>query len=201
MNDLEFVRKCVQADKQAWDEFVDKYSRLIYNYIYSVLRIKGSSCTEEDVRDIFQDLFLRLREDNFRKLKSYKGLNGCSLASWLRQVTINHTIDYLRKLKPTTSLDEEKGEGLDLKDVIPDKTPQARDILNSEEKVGHLIDCINQLQSEDKYFLELHLNQGLSLQELSGHFDISRGAADMRKTRIVQRLRDCFKGKGLWLDF
>ena len=39
------------------------------------------------------------------------------------------------------------------------------------------------------------------LEELKKHFKLSRPAIDMRKSRLIERLRDCFRGKGFWLDF
>jgi len=200
MDDLEFVRRCSEGDKQSWDQFVEKYSRLIYSYIHSVLKLKGVSPSKENTDDIFQDIFVLLTKDNFRKLKTFQGKNGCSLASWLRQVTVNFTIDYVRRLKPVISIDEEDENNLAFKDIIVDKAPLASDTFTREEKLGHLKDCIGRLDREDKYFLELHLNQGLSLEGLRGHLRISRPAIDMRKSRIIDKLRDCFKGKGFQLD-
>ena len=96
MDDLEFVHRCASGDKQSWDEFVDRYSRLIYSYILSILNIKSRILPQDNINDIFQEIIYSLIKDNFKKLKSFKARNACSLASWLRQVTINCTIDYLR---------------------------------------------------------------------------------------------------------
>lgn len=202
MTDLEFVRKCVKGDKLAWDEFVDRYSRLVYNYIHSVIKIKGAHSISQDTKnDLFQEIFLSLVKDNFKKLRTFKAKNGCSLASWLRQVTVNSTIDYVRKLKSTVSIDEEDDEGFSLRDVLVSQLAPVTDTIVKEEKITHLIDCIKRLDAEDKYFLELHINRGLPLEELKGHFKVSRGAIDMRKSRIVSRLKECFKSKGFALDF
>jgi len=200
MDDLGFVQKCVKGDKRAWDEFIDKYSRLIYNYIHSVLKIKGSHFTQENINDLFQEIILSLVKDNFKKLSSFKAKNGCSLASWLRQVTVNFTIDYLRKLKALVSIDEEDGEGFSLTEILASDSPSVSDTLIQEEKLTHLKDCIDRLGNEDKYFLELHIQRALSLQELKDYFKLSRGAIDMRKSRIIERLRECFRSKGFVLS-
>ncbi|HTZ11567.1 MAG TPA: sigma-70 family RNA polymerase sigma factor [Candidatus Margulisiibacteriota bacterium] len=200
MSDLDFVQSCVSHDEQAWDEFLKKYSRLIYSYIHSVLRSKGSTLPQEQLQDIFQELVCALIKDDFRKLKSFQAKNGCSLASWLRQVTINFTIDYLRKLKTAVSLDEENEEGFSLQDVLADSSLPVSDRVNQEELSMHLAECIEALETKDKYFLQLHINQGLRLEALRGHFNLSRGAIDMYKARILERLRQCFKRKGLFSD-
>jgi RNA polymerase sigma factor (sigma-70 family) len=201
MDDLRFVQACVKGDKQYWNEFLSRYSRLIYNYIYSVLTAKGRSLAEEQIEDVFQEIFYSLIKDNYRKLSTYQGRNGCSLASWLRQVTINFTIDYLRKLKPMASIDAETEEGFSLKDVLQDLSSDTIAFLNNQDRRKALQDCLDLLEPGEQYFMELLLNQGLNLEQIRGHLKINRGAVDMRKGRIFQKLQDCFKKKGFKLDF
>ncbi len=201
MDDLKFVQACVKGDKQSWNEFLSRYSRLIYNYIYSVLAVKGSSLSVEQIEDIFQEIFYSLIKDNYKKLATYQGRNGCTLASWLRQVTINFTIDYLRKLKPTVSIDIETEEGLSLKDILKDLSADVVEFLSDQDRLQTLQDCVDSLELGDQYFMELYLNQGLSLEQIREYLKINRGAVDMRKSRIFQKLQDCFKRKGFMLDF
>jgi RNA polymerase sigma factor (sigma-70 family) len=200
MSDLEFVQRCASHDEQAWDEFLKKYSRLIYSYIHSVLRSKGSTLPQEQLQDIFQELICALIKDDFRRLKSFQAKNGCSLASWLRQVTINFTIDYLRKLKPAISLDEENEEGFSLKDIVTDNSLPVSEKANQEELSMHLAECIEALEVKDKYFIRLHFDRGIKLEALREYFKVTRGAIDMCKARILDRLRQCFKRKGLFSD-
>jgi RNA polymerase sigma factor (sigma-70 family) len=202
MDDLEFVQRCVNRDKKSWDEFIDRYSRLVYNYIHSTLALKGTNQFNRDnVNDLFQEIFLSLVKDNFKKLRSFKAKNGCSLASWLRQIAINSTIDYLRKCKPSVSLDQETDDNFSLKDIIADDSASVKDILADEEKLKDLKDCIKKLDTDEQYFLELHINRNLTLDRIKELLGISRPAVDMRKSRIIDKLKRCFKDKGFKLDF
>lgn len=201
MDDLAFVQNCIKQDSLAWNEFVEKYSRLIYNYIYRVLYSKGVAAAENYSNDICQEIFHSLIKDNFKKLKSYRAKNGCSLASWLRQVTINFTIDYLRRIKPAVSIDQDEEGRTPLKNIIADDSVSAPEALIGKEKITSLRECIDRLDNEDKYFLELYINRGIKLEKLKNHFKISRSAIDMRKLRLLARLRECFKAKGFMLDF
>ena len=198
MDDLKLVQSCLKKDQQSWAEFILRYSRLIYNYIHSVLSVKGRTLSPEQIEDIFQELFHTLIKDNYKKLSTYQGINGCSLASWLRKVTINFTIDYLRKLKPAVSLDQEDEEGFVLKDALKDFSPGAKELLSQEDRRKTLQDCIDLLEINEQYFLELYLNQRIALDEIKAHLKISRGALDMRKGRIFQKLQECFKKKGFF---
>ncbi|MCX5714261.1 MAG: sigma-70 family RNA polymerase sigma factor [Candidatus Omnitrophica bacterium] len=202
MNDLEFVSRLCRKDKRSWEQFVDRYSRLIYSSIHAVLKLKGlSGIGQETIDDLFQEIFLILAQDNFRKLATYKAKNGCRLSSWLRQVTVNHVLDFTRRQKPLLSLDAPNEEGGSLSDTIKHDGPPAKEQLLDKEKLQNLSECIEILSDEDKYFLRLHIDQGFSLEELKVAMRISRGAVDMRKSRILNRLRDCFSSKGYPLDF
>ncbi|MDD5431884.1 MAG: sigma-70 family RNA polymerase sigma factor [Candidatus Omnitrophica bacterium] len=202
MTDLEFVSRCVKGEKEAWNEFVDKYSNLIYRYIYSILKSNGANLSNHDqVEDIFQDIFVLLSKDNFSKFKSFSAKNNCTLASWLRQVVINHTIDCLRSLTPqASSLDEEYDDCPSLMETIADTKTTVSLTVMADEKLDALTDCIGKLGIDDKYFLSLFIDRGLKLDELKTLFGVSRGTIDMRKSRIIDRLRDCFKLKGFELD-
>ena len=201
MSDLEFAQSCVKGDKQSWIEFLSRYSHLIYNYIYSVFAVKGRNFSDHQVEDIYQEIFHALIKDNYKKLSTYQGKNNCSLASWLRQVTINFTIDYLRRLKSTISIDAENEEGFSLKDTIASPSTGAVEFLNDQDRRKTLHECIDLLDIDEQYFMELFLKQGLTLELIREHLKLNRGAVDMRKSRVFQKLRDCFKNKGFRLDF
>jgi RNA polymerase sigma factor (sigma-70 family) len=196
MDDMEFVQRCIKKDAATWDEFYEKYSRLIYQYIHSTLKIKGYHFTPDHVREIFHDLFCLLFKDNCRKLATYRGLNGCTLASWLRQVTVNFTLSYLRRIRPQMSLEEEVEEDLTLKDILADASKSVPDKLHDKEKLKVLEECVQRLGGHDQFFLELYLNRGFRLEELKGMLELSRGALDMQKSRIMEKLRECFQQKG-----
>lgn len=197
MDDLEFARNCIKGDKYCRNEFVDKYSHLIYNYIGCVLQQKNPHlATFENINDIFQEIFLSLFKDGFNKLKTFKAKNGCSLASWLRQVSVNHTLDYVRKFRSVVSLDEEDENMLSLKDVIADSSPSVKANFNNEERLSQLDECVQRLDTDEKYFVEFHIHRGLSLEVMKTVLGASRGAVDMRKKRIVEKLKECFKRKG-----
>jgi RNA polymerase sigma factor (sigma-70 family) len=200
MDDLDFARKCVKADKIAWEEFLQKYSRLIYSYINCVVRIKGHVFDPSVIEEIFNEIISRLIQNNFKKLKTYQGKNNATLASWLRQLTINYCLSYLRKNRPEmVPIDESKDGDLPLSEMIPYRGLTASEELLKKEKAESLTDCIQKLDLDEKFFLELNIKRGLSLEELKDFFQVPRGTIDMRRSRIIDRLRDCFKEKGFEL--
>jgi RNA polymerase sigma factor (sigma-70 family) len=200
MDDLQFIRTCVDLDPRAWEEFLARYSRLIYSYIHRVsVNLRGFQRDDPFIKDTFQGLLQSLLADNARKLRSFKALNDCSFASWLRLVTINYTLSCLRKHRPMVPLDEEH-DGISLKDIIRDDHPLQDESAIYREHAHKLKECIKKLDKDDKLFVHLHVSRGLNLEAVRQVFRISRTAVDMRKSRLVQRLRECFKAKGVLLE-
>jgi RNA polymerase sigma-70 factor (ECF subfamily) len=201
MDDLELLSRCVAGEEGAWERFTEQYSRLIYSSILRVLRTYGVSSHGQDLtKEIFQDIISSLLRQERKKLKSFKALNGCSVATWLRQVAINAAIDHLRRRKEMLSLDQENEDGLALKDLIADDAGSAAEELVAKEQLSGLQDCIQALDISDRYIVQQHFYYGARLEDLRGQLKLSRGAMDMQKSRLLRRLRECFRKKGFALD-
>lgn len=195
MTDTELISACVSGDKGARETLVADYSRLVYSGINTLLGIYPVSGPPLNADDIYQELMIDLFKDDCRKLGTFRGRNGASLATWLRTVTINFTVTKLRRQGVRViSLDDESEAAVAREAAVSlpsDPEPG--------ERLKALGECIESLNIEDRYFMELYLNQELSLNELHRFMGISRGALDMRKKRLMQRLRNCFKRKGYFL--
>jgi RNA polymerase sigma factor (sigma-70 family) len=94
---------CIRGDKASWDEFVQQYSALVYHTIRKTFDLHHAKRRDTVVEDLFQEFFVAILRDDFKKLRDFRGERGCTLASWLRLVTVRLTIDFLRrdKLPPT----------------------------------------------------------------------------------------------------
>jgi len=85
--DKKLIGACLNGKKPAWDAFVRQYSRLVYHTISKTSNFYHVEAGNNMVEDLFQDFFLSLIRDEFRKSCQFKGKQGASLASWLRDVT------------------------------------------------------------------------------------------------------------------
>ena len=88
---------CLKGEKAAWDAFVLQYSSLVYHTIKKTLSLYHCDSSSNPVEDLYQDVFVSLLRDDFRKLRQFRGDRGCSLASWIRVLAARLTIDFLRK--------------------------------------------------------------------------------------------------------
>jgi len=200
MDDVRFVQRCCSGDPSAWDEFLQRYSRLIYNYILSAGRTYGLEIPGHDQKEIFQTIIYHLLKDRCRNLRSYQGRNGCTLASWLRLVAVRQAVTFLRGRRPVLSIDEQLFSQDDPQVIRDAPRENSADQLLHSERAAALAECIAKLTREDRYFIQLHLYAGLSVDMLKDHLRISRPAADMRKNRLLGQLRECFSSKGFITD-
>jgi RNA polymerase sigma factor (sigma-70 family) len=108
-NDVELWEKCIAGNKDAWEQLVDKYKKLVCKTILETLE-KYSSPPGIDWKDIFQDVFVKLLE------KLHQWQREAALATYIRAIAFRTTIDHLRKPRHVPL---EKDERTDNPDPIP----------------------------------------------------------------------------------
>lgn len=79
------IEKAKQGDIRAFEEIVDMFSGRLNSMAY---RFTGSS---DDAREIVQDVFVKL----YMSLKKYDP--RFALSTWLYRITLNRSIDFLRR--------------------------------------------------------------------------------------------------------
>jgi RNA polymerase sigma factor (sigma-70 family) len=101
--DAQLVSRCRAGDPNAWNEFVDRFSR----YVYAICS-RGFRLAEPDAEDVFQEVFARA----FERLSELR--SDDAVRPWLAQLTRRLCIDRLRLLaRDTPSLAEPDEEEVD----------------------------------------------------------------------------------------
>ena len=78
----------LRIDKEkSFNELYEKYSKLIYNIAFSILK------SRENSEDVMQNVFSKIYKLDNEKLPSDNE------ASWLYSITKNEAINYMKKLK------------------------------------------------------------------------------------------------------
>jgi RNA polymerase sigma-70 factor (ECF subfamily) len=178
---------CVKGDKSSWDEFVRQYSSLVYHTIRKTLTFQYTDQRDEVVEDLYQDVFISLVADNYRKLKQFRGDGGCTLASWLRMIAARRTIDHLRTCKkPVYPLDES----------LSNTTAAEADEERDDDPFQRLAGAIDQLQPRERIIVDFFFRQNLSAQDVAAILRLSVGAVYTQKSRILAKLRETVEKPG-----
>jgi len=193
------LEKVLSEDKQSYDGFIRKYTKLIYNSIYRTLELKGYKIAPDLAEDLHQEVFLSLIDGNFRKLRTFKWERNCSLATWLGVVTRNFVLNFIRtdsKYKSLTkSIDEEIDEEKEnsLKDIIKDKSLSIREKMDRDAVVDIMNKRVEKLDITERAILEMFYLQDLPLKEIARVLGKSEDAVFMQKKRLVAQLQEKIK--------
>ena len=187
--DRQMLFRCFSGDKKASERLVRRFSDLVYKSVQYTLMSKNVQFKREDVEDLHNTVFLHLFENECKKLRQYKGKNGCSLASWIRLIAVRTALNHLRK-KGYDSMASQKRQ-ISLEDLHALKGGET-DALCAVEKAEQrrlVEEGIEALPPRDRLFMKLHFNDGLSIREVAAAMHLSIENTYSVKHRTIQRLR------------
>jgi RNA polymerase sigma factor (sigma-70 family) len=174
------IAGCVKGDKAAWDAFVLQYSALVYHTIRKTFALHHAKLNDDVIEDLYQEFFVSILRDDFKKLRQFKGDRGCTLASWLRLVAVRLTIDFLRKREFLT---------VAVNDDLSWSEPP-NDSVIAEQQDRSLWDAVEILSPRERLIIELHYRKGLAAEEVASILKISVGAFFTQKSRLLDKLRE-----------
>ncbi len=187
--DRRLISQCAAGDKQGSEAFVRKFSSLVYWAVQNLLVLRHVRFTSDDLEDLHNTVFLKLFENQCKRLRQYKGDKGCSLATWIRTIAVRLTLNHLRK-KGLDSM-EGRDQLVPLEDV-PHLTEERADpwkFLEASEQEHLLRDGIRSLPPRDRLFLKLHFDKGLSIPQVAETMSVSVQNAYTIKHRAIQKLK------------
>lgn len=188
--DLALVRLCVDGKEDAAEKLVRKYSRLIFHAVQSTLHRHHIPFTREDAEDLFHTVFLHLFDNRGRKLHQYKGKNGCSLATWLRVVSVRIVLNELRKKQLFSLGTASKTISFEFLEQIGVSPEETEDKVELRDRYRLLEDAVKMLSSRYRLFYRLHFDQGLTLQETADAMNTTMQNIYTLKSRTIQQLKE-----------
>ena len=160
----------------------------IARYLFS--RGRGRSDLADDLT---HEVFLGLLRDDGRKLRNFQGRNGCSLAGWLRVVAVRLAIDALRRERRLLSLDDETPAMVELRRALRSGVAGPEEAVQGAETAARLAEAIRHLAPKDRMLVEIHIVRGAPLDAVAHALGVSANAAYIRKSRVLDRLRQTLK--------
>jgi RNA polymerase sigma-70 factor (ECF subfamily) len=189
--DIDLIQRCLAKENKAWDEFIDRYSNLIYDSIIRTFERYGYPRRPDILADLHNDIFVLIIDEECRVLKQFEGRNGCQLGHYLRTVTIRRTVDFLRKIRPTVSLDEDHADPLrEFSHIqVPSQSASGSASLISREQQFLLEQFISKLKNTEREICQLLIKDGSTPEEMAQQLGISVEYFYVRKKRLLDKLR------------
>ena len=182
------IAGCLRRDKAAWDSFVAQYSNLVYHTIKKTLNLHHVETRADIVEDLYQEFFLSLLRNEYKKLRQFRGAHGCSLPNWLRILAARLTIDFLRKQAPTSG---------EVAGAMSRHSPDPAEPLLNEQQERLLNQAIQTLSPRDRILLDLCYRQALASEQIAALFKTSVNAVYTQKSRVLEKIREVLRQSGV----
>ena len=177
-NESELVARAQNGDTEAFNPLVYKYQQQIYNLIYRKVRDR------ETAEDLCQEVFLKA----WQALPNFKGQSV--FYSWLYQIAVNCSIDFLRKRdREIVFACEALPQNAD--DCLPMLQKQSSPCqILEEEELGRVIrSAVHRLPSGQRRAFRLRYLQDLPIKEIASHLDKSESTVKTYLHHARQRLQ------------
>ncbi len=184
MQDLELLNRLKNREELALKEAVERYKSMVYKVAI------GFTHDREVADDIVQDVFLKLWE-NAPKLE----LKNTKLSTWLYRVALNHSINYSRKEKfksfvqDLTQFTRTTDDGAVEIQIEDNSAKNPEEFVENRELGEILKKAINSLPKKQRIAFVLSKYQNMSSKEIAEVMEISPGNVDVLVHRAKKALQ------------
>jgi RNA polymerase sigma factor (sigma-70 family) len=176
-SDAQLVSRCRAGDPEAWNEFVERFSR----YVYAICS-RGFRLAEHDAEDVFQEVFARA----FERLSELR--SDDAVRPWLAQLTRRLCIDRLR---------------LNARDMPSEMEPDEReadDVLATLDDAMTVRAALDKVGDPCREILDRFFCRDESYRSIGELLDIPAGTIASRISRCLDKVRSELDGRNRGSD-
>ena len=187
--EIRLWNKCLSGDREAWNTLVSNYSKPVCVTIR--LQLKESSYRPIiDCQDINQEVFEKI----LRKL--YQWRKEASLKTYIIRITLNVTIDHIRKIKPPHYRAALARHYKSEEENPPDIVDTVADPINTPDRLMSKIlikESQKFLTTNELYLLNLYYQEQGSFEEIAKHLNKNIEAIYAMHSRTLAKLRKIYE--------
>ena len=175
--DRTLVQQYISGSEIALEDLINRHKSRIFNFINSKVRDRDTA------EDIFQDTFIKV----IKTLKNGVYNEEGKFLPWVMRIAHNLIIDFFRKNSRIPIL--ENNDEYDFFQFISDSTPNAENVLASDQIVKDLQKLIQELPDDQKEVLIMRLYRDMSFKEIAENTNVSINTALGRMRYAIINLR------------
>lgn len=188
-SDKDLIAGCISGNNDALEALVCRYSDPVYKVLQYAFRVRNVSYSNQDLEDLHNSIFLVLFEKQCKKLRQYRGKNGCTLYSWIRMITVRTVIDHLRKGGVDALGWQKKDIPDEVVESLSTEQPEPWKDIDRADQWRLIQDGMKDLLPRDRLFLKLHFLERLSIGEVAEIMGLSQSNTHSLKHRAIKRLK------------
>lgn len=187
LSDQELLAAVLERRLGAWEEFYERFHRLMASCVRKVYARYSVAHTQEDMEDLLGNVCFNLVKRDYRKLRLYDPNKGYRLSSWVGLISTNTAHDALRRKEPDHySLDADNDRGGVMQIPAPPEDPVRK--IEKQEQKRLLEQAVLYLSDVDRCFVNLYYNLKLEPDEIAKRLGISVNTVYSRKNKIRNKL-------------
>jgi RNA polymerase sigma-70 factor, ECF subfamily len=184
IDDVLLVAHLVASQAAAWQHFRARFDRLIYRSICKVTGRFARVINDEDIAEVYANVYLLLVSNNMQKLRSWSPALGSSLPTWIGMIAIHATYDYLRSLKR-----EPRKEDIAKAARIASPLPDPFEVATCRERAAITSESLASFSERDRTFATLYFSEELSPEEIARTLQISVKTVYSKRHKLQARLQ------------
>lgn len=176
-DDQILINQIIEGDMHAFSVLVDRYKDLVYTVTIRMLKHK------EEAEEVAQDTFVKM----YKSLNRFKG--DSKFSTWLYRIAYNSCLDRIKKNRKHL-------KDVEINDITAHEVKtidNALENMQQKEQAEAILQCIEQLPSQDSMMLTLYYYEDLSLKELSEIMGISANSVKVKMFRCRKKLAGILK--------
>jgi RNA polymerase sigma-70 factor (ECF subfamily) len=175
--DLDLVRRCVEEERGAWDEFVRRTRSALMRGATIALR-KFRSADAENLDNVQQQVYVELLRDDRKALRSFRGKSD--LEGWVSIIAMRTAFHLMRSRKPEVPLAE----------FLPaEATPAPGESAERSEFLDRLDAAFRKLGELDMRLLRLSYFEQKSYKEIADDLGLPLNSVSPMLIRAKEKLK------------
>jgi len=188
-DDRQLIDSILVGDPKAWEKIVRRFSDMVWRILLGRFRL-----SRDDAPDVFQEIFLALQKDDFRRIRQWRG--EVPLDAYMAVVLSRLTQDILRTTQRNTEVTQDPPpgtEGRDPNQVIPDPGPDPLIVMELAERRHAVNTCRERLGPRDQELIKLRYELALQYRGIADRMKMTVNNVGVALSRAEERLRQCLR--------
>lgn len=169
------IQKVLTGDNSAALEFIKLAEPLVWGALF-----KYDQLSEEEREDLFQEVFLKLFNNNKKRIKLWKGKSKFS--TYLYMITMNTTLDYLKSAGYNRTKNSKNSENIQIESY----NLEFSDLFSLRQ-------AFNVLKTSEKEVIELYYFKQFKEKEIAEELNKSINTISSLKYRALQKMKNFLK--------
>jgi len=180
--DRELLKRCLNHEPGAWNDFVDRFMGLVYHVIQHTAHLRSTPLRPEETEDLAAEVLLAMVANDYAALRQFRGHS--SLATYLTVIARRICVQELaRRAAAREVVPREDGA------VKPEEFEDRRPHSGGLETLEEVARLLQKLPSRDRSVVRLYYLEGRSYEEISTELNMPVNSIGPILSRAREKLR------------